>query len=161
MRIVEQHSHLNGWEHIMVHKPDIWAQIEEVIATVDAQNTRDKKSIEKGMLDEPVYSPAHLNNQFWGELSARGWHEPSTQTNFIKDRIAVEVQFGVYSFGPYDLFGRHMASYVSDVIDVGVEVLPMKVMSSEMSSGISFYEGELSNVIQQGRGIPAVPLVIG
>jgi hypothetical protein len=55
---------------------------------------------------------------------------------------------------------RHMAFYVGDVIDVGVEILPMKEMSSEMSSGISYYERELYNVIRQGRGVPAVPLVL-
>ncbi len=61
----------------------------------------------------------------------------------------------------YDLFVKHMAFYVGDVIDVGVELLPMKEMSSrEMSSGIAYYEGELYNVIRQGRGVPAVPLVL-
>ena len=82
------------------------------------------------------------------------------QTDFVKDRIAVEVQFGKYSFVAYDLFVKHMAFYVVDVIDVGVEVLAMKAMSTQMSSGISYYEGELYNVIRQGRGVPAVPLVL-
>jgi hypothetical protein len=65
------------------------------------------------------------------------------QTDFVKDRIAVEVQFGKYSFVAYDLFVKHMAFYVGDVKDVGVEILPMKVVSAQMSSGISYYEGEL------------------
>jgi hypothetical protein len=38
--------------------------------------------------------------------------------------------------------------------------LPMKELQSEMSSGIGYYEGELYNLIRQGRGIPAVPLVV-
>ena len=82
------------------------------------------------------------------------------QTDFVKNRIAVEVQFGKYSFVAYDLFVKHMAFYVGDVIDVGVEILPMKALQQEMSSGVSYYEGELYNLIRQGRGIPAVPLVI-
>jgi hypothetical protein len=82
------------------------------------------------------------------------------QTDFVRDRIEVEVQFGKYSFVAYDLFVKHMAFYVNDVIDVGIEILPMKQMQAEMSSGPSYYEGELYNVIRQGRGIPAVPLVI-
>jgi hypothetical protein len=53
-----------------------------------------------------------------------------------------------------------MAFYVGDVIDVGVEILPMKDLQSKMSSGIGYYEGELYNVIREGRGVPAVPLVI-
>lgn len=31
------------------------------------------------------------------------------QTDFVKDRIAIEVQFGKYSFVAYDLFVKHMA----------------------------------------------------
>ncbi len=82
------------------------------------------------------------------------------QTDFVKDRIAVEVQFGKYSFIACDLFVKHMAFFVGDVIDVGVEILPMKDLQAKMSSGVGYYEGELYNVIRQGRGVPAVPLVL-
>ncbi len=82
------------------------------------------------------------------------------QTDFVKDRVALEVQFGKYSFVAYDLFVKHLAFYIGDKIDVGIELLPMKELSSQMSSGVPYYEGELYNVIRQGRGVPAVPLVI-
>ena len=60
----------------------------------------------------------------------------------------------------YDLFVKHLAFYIGDKIDVGIEILPMKTLQAQMSSGIPYYEGELYNVIRQGRGVPAVPLVI-
>jgi hypothetical protein len=82
------------------------------------------------------------------------------QTDFAKDRVAVEVQFGKYAFVAFDLFVKHMAFYVGDVIDVGIEILPMKALQGEMSSGIAYYEGELYNLIREGRGVPAVPLVL-
>ena len=82
------------------------------------------------------------------------------QTDFVKDRVAIEVQFGKYAFVAYDLFVKHLAFFVRDEIDVGVEILPMKVLQSEMSSGPGYYEGELYNVIRNGRGVPSVPLVI-
>jgi len=82
------------------------------------------------------------------------------QTDFVKDRVAVEVQFGKYAFVAFDLFVKHLAFYVRDVIDVGVEILPMKSLQSEMSSGPGYYEGELYNLIREGRGVPAVPLII-
>ncbi len=82
------------------------------------------------------------------------------QTDFVKDRVAVEVQFGKYAFVAYDLFVKHLAFYVGDRIDVGIEILPMKSLQSQMSSGVAHYEGELYNVVRQGRGVPAVPLVI-
>jgi hypothetical protein len=82
------------------------------------------------------------------------------QTDFIKDRVAIEVQFGKYAFVAYDLFVKHLAFYIGNKIDVGIEILPMKTLQSQMSSGVAYYEGELYNVIRQGRGVPAVPLII-
>lgn len=82
------------------------------------------------------------------------------QTDFVKERVAIEVQFGKYSFVAYDLFVKHIAFYIGDQIDVGIEILPMKSLSKNMSSGVPYYEGEFYNVIRQGRGVPAVPLVI-
>ncbi len=90
-------------------------------------------------------------------------HEPIfsyNQTDFVKDRVAVEVQFGKYAFVAFDLFVKHMAFFVGDVIDIGIEILPMKELQAQMSSGPGYYEGELYNLIRQGRGIPAVPLVL-
>lgn len=82
------------------------------------------------------------------------------QTDFVKSRVAVEVQFGKYSFIAYDLFVKHLAFYVGDAIDVGIEILPMKTMQEEMSSGPGYYEGALYDLARQGRGVPAVPLVL-
>jgi hypothetical protein len=96
------------------------------------------------------------------EIEAAG-HKPIysyNQTDFVKDRIAVEVQFGKYSFVAYDLFVKHMAFFVGNVIDVGVEILPMKELQRQMSSGVAYYEGELYNLIREGRGVPAVPLIL-
>lgn len=82
------------------------------------------------------------------------------QTDFVKERVAVEVQFGKYAFVAYDLFVKHMAFFVGDVIDVGIEILPMKELQQQMSSGVAYYEGELYNLIREGRGVPAVPLIL-
>ena len=82
------------------------------------------------------------------------------QTDFVKTRAAVEVQFGKYSFIAYDLFVKHLAFYIGDQIDVGIEILPMKELQKQMSSGPGYYEGALYDIARQGRGVPAVPLVI-
>jgi len=74
------------------------------------------------------------------------------QTDFVKNRVALEVQFGKYSFVAYDLFVKHLAFYVGDKIDVGIEILPMKSLQSEMSSGPSYYGGALQRDSQRARG---------
>jgi len=198
MKIVEKYSHLNGYEFLMVHKPELWKEIEKVIKAVDAEKCKTKVSKEKTMKGTLLYSPIEMNNAFKSELSKYNWEESRVsywvtkdeklirktltmppelqkqeiesqgelairsynQTDFVKNRVALEVQFGKYSFVAYDLFVKHLAFYIGDHIDVGIEVLPMKTLQAQMSSGPSYYEGELYNVVRQGRGVPAVPLVI-
>lgn len=61
-----------------------------------------------------------------GEEATRSFN----QTDFVKNRVAVEVQFGKYFSVAYDMFVKHLAFYVGDVIDVGVEIVPMKSLSA-------------------------------
>jgi hypothetical protein len=65
------------------------------------------------------------------------------QTDFVRDRVAIEVQLGKYSFISYDLFVKHLAFYVGDQIDLGIEVLAMKSLQGQMSSGPGYYESAL------------------
>lgn len=198
MQIKARYSHLNGWEYLQVHKPDLWQDVQDVIDGVDAEACRTKKSEEQRQQGRMLYSPADINSVFAKGFNARGWRERRktfyvtadeklmrdiysldeaeqkrrieaadqeplqsyNQTDFLKDRVAVEVQLGKYAFVAHDLFVKHLTFYVSDVIDVGIEILPMKEMEREMSSGVPYYERDLVNVIRQGRGVPAVPLIL-
>ncbi|HUS58541.1 MAG TPA: BglII/BstYI family type II restriction endonuclease [Planctomycetota bacterium] len=198
MKISEFYSHLNGLEFLMVRKPGLWEEIQQVITAVSAEECKTKISKEARTSGEVFYSPVAMNACFRSLLKARGWNESRVsywvtkderlirktltmppdeqkreiedagqtpiysynQTDFVKDRVAVEVQFGKYAFVAYDLFVKHLAFYIGDRIDVGVEILPTKSLQKEMSSGVSYYEGELYNVVRQGRGVPAVPLIL-
>ena len=198
MRIGAKYSHLNGEEYLIVHKRELWQEVNDVIAAVDATVCKTKVSKEKTMPGRMLYSPPDMNAAFKVGLQALGWeerrntfwvtdderllrgiyglpadeqraaiqeagHQPImsyNQTDFVKDRVAVEVQFGKYAFVAHDLFVKHLSFYVSDIIDVGVEILPMKDMEKEMSSGVPYYERDLLNVLRQGRGVPGVPLVL-
>lgn len=113
--------------------------------------TKDEKLIRKTLTMDPDDQKQEIKEAGYSPIFSY------KQTDFVKDRIAVEVQFGFVS---YDLFVKHLAFYLRDQIDVGIEILPMKALQSHIGSGISYYEGELYNVIRQGRGVPAVPLVI-
>ena len=198
MRVVARYSHLNGEEFLLIHHRELWDEILEVIASVDAEACRTKLSREKTRAGRMLYSPIEMNKAMATEFKQRGWEQNRqpfwttdddrivrrivnlspelqkkaieesgreaifsyNQTDFVKDRVAVEVQFGKYSFVAHDLFVKHMAFYTSDVIDVGIEILPMKELERDMSSGVPYYERDLLNIVRQGRGIPIVPLVI-
>lgn len=86
--------------------------------------------------------------------------ESYNQTDFVKNRTAIELQFGKYAFVAFDVFVKHMGFYIADKIDVGVEILPTKRLLNEMSSGPSYYERELQHIIRQGRGNPPFPLLL-
>jgi len=96
-------------------------------------------------------------------LISKGISEPISsykQTDFVKEQIAVEVQFGKYAFVAFDLFVKHLLFYSGGVINLGIEILPTKKMQSQMSSGVAYYEGEVYNVLRHGRNNPPVPLLI-
>ena len=198
MRIGAKYSHLNGEEYLLVHRKELWHEVQAVITEVDAQACKTKVSKEKTMRGRMLYSPLDMNAAFKHGLKSLGWeerrntfwvtederllrriyglpaeeqkaaieaagHEPImsyNQTDFVKERVAVEVQFGKYAFVAHDLFVKHLSFYVSDTIEVGIEILPMKKLEKEMSSGVPYYERDLLNVLRQGRGVPAVPLVL-
>lgn len=82
------------------------------------------------------------------------------QTDFVKDQIAIEVQFGKYAFVAFDLFVKHLLFYSGGIINLGIEILPTKKMQSQMSSGVAYYEGEVYNILRHGRNNPPVPLLI-
>lgn len=82
------------------------------------------------------------------------------QTDFVKDKIAIEVQFGKYAFIGYDLLFKHTPYWVQKKFDIFVEVLPMKSLQVEMSTGIAYFENEMNNLVRLGRGQYNVPLVM-
>lgn len=116
--------------------------------------TKSEKLIRKTIAMPPEEQKKEIEEA--GEIAILSYN----QTDFVKDRVAIEVQFGKYAFVAYDLFVKHLAFFVGDIIDVGIEILPMKSLQNKMSSGVAYYESELYNILRQGRGVPAVPLVL-
>lgn len=82
------------------------------------------------------------------------------QTDVVKNEIAVEIQFGKYFAVTYDLFVKHLAFYSARYINIGVEIVPTKAMTREMSTGVPWFEKEIHNVLRHGRTNPPVPLLI-
>ncbi len=198
MKIAERYSHLNGLEYLLVHKPNLWDEICEVIRGLDAEMHKTKVSKEKRSVGKLFYSPRAMNAAMKSAFKELGWeqrrvdyyvtddakliretislpmHDQKSriqaagkmplrsynQTDFVKERCMVEVQFGKYSFIAHDLFVKHMAFFTTDVMDVGVEILPTKALQANMSSGVPYYEGALYDLIREGRGVPHVPLVL-
>jgi hypothetical protein len=112
------------------------------------------------IMQELITLPLEKQKEFLIEKGVSSPIYSYKQTDFVKESIAIEVQFGKYAFVAYDLFVKHLLFYSGGVINVGIEILPMKSMQSEMSTGIAYYEGEVYNVLRHGRNNPPVPLLI-
>jgi hypothetical protein len=81
---------------------------------------------EQKLLPELLALPYHRQKDF---LISKGIKEPIAsykQTDFVKDQIAVEVQFGKYAFVAFDLFVKHLLFYSGGIINLGIEILPTK-----------------------------------
>lgn len=174
MKVVETYSHLNGLEYLEIHKRRLWNDVCEVMRGVDTKRCIIEPLTPDRSTMRIPYSPDKINHRIQVGFEDRNWPEPHCslsapqdeprpaplRASFIKERVGIESQIGKNSFTALELLARHMAFFVGDIIDVGIEILPMKELQQEMSSGVAYYEGELYNLIREGRGVPAVPLVL-
>lgn len=198
MKIANIYSHLNGYEHMLVHHKDLWDEIVAAISSIDA-NAFTKTSNAKSTRGKVLYDQTKLNDRFEEYLFPLGWKSVRTdyyvtgdiptareianirdkdeqrrvieengftafrtnnQVDFVKDRVAVEVQFGKYFSVAYDLHVKHTFFFLRNDIDVGIEIVPTRAMCVKMDIGVAWYENELANVIREGRSNPTVPIVM-
>lgn len=199
LKIGAKYSHLNGYEWLMHHHPNMWNDLVASISAVNASSCKTKISKEKTMKGKMLYAPTALNKAFKVELNKNGWGKPKrynfymsadeqvtrnllampiekqkeyaalntsstykgwNEADFLKNRVSLEVQFGKYSFVQFDMFIKHAANYMQGKIDLGIEIVPMKKMEEEMSSGPPAYEKHLHEILRQGRVFPPVPLIL-
>ena len=104
---------------------------------------RDKDEQKKIILDNDL-EPLKTNNQ----------------VDFVKDRVAIEVQFGKYFSVAYDLHVKHTFFFLRNDIDVGIEIIPTKAMERKMDTGVAWFENEVANVVREGRSNPTVPIIM-
>jgi hypothetical protein len=57
-----------------------------------------------------------------------------------KTAWGVEVQFGKYAFMAYNVSAKMTIFHNHNVINAGVEIVPMKNMADRMSTGVSYFE---------------------
>ncbi len=159
-------------------------EIERIIATVDSAAHKTKASREKTKPGRVLYSPYSLNKAFTKEFQKRQWRNhrvlcqyptqyyqpgftPATSSkgafremDFVKNRVGVEVQFGKYAFMVYNVCAKMTIFHKMDVIDVGIEIVPVKDFVVEMSSGISYFEQFVWDLEQRGVADIDIPVLI-
>ncbi|MCW5876251.1 MAG: hypothetical protein KIS85_05140 [Anaerolineales bacterium] len=175
MKIVHEYSHLGGSEILTVKYPEIRLEILEVIASIQANRT--KESLEKTKRGKLLYSPIDMNRQFKAQFYSRGFRElkdtytitvPNSdvkitgaykQIDFVKEQVLVEVQMGKYAFMFYDM-AKFQYFFNENLAEVGVEIVPAHALSRQMSSGVSYGEQLIYDIERLKRHFPAVPVTI-
>ena len=85
MKIVETYSHLNGLEFLIVHRPNLWEEIQQVIKKVNAKACKVKVSKEKEIKGKLLYSPIEMNKSFKKLLNKLSWEESRVSYWVTKD----------------------------------------------------------------------------
>jgi len=184
MIVAGQYSFNGGQEVIERHYAAQLSEIMEVIAEVDGAPHRTKVSTEKTMPGRLLYNPSSLNSAYKHAFETRAWSSkrvfcdyPTTyytpdyqssgkwlgafrELDFIKDRLGVEVQFGKYAFMVYNVCAKMTIFHNLDVIDVGVEIVPVKDLADEMSTGVSYFEQFVWDLETRGVSNIDIPVLI-
>ncbi|MEO0250534.1 MAG: BglII/BstYI family type II restriction endonuclease [candidate division WOR-3 bacterium] len=184
MIIAGIYSFNNGEDIITSRYPVELAEVKQVIAAVDSTQYKTKISREKTMPGRTLYSPRALNRAFTREFRSRGWKSHRVECNysdryyvsgfvlkssstvafremdFVKNRVGVEVQFGKYAFMVYNVCAKMTIFRKLGVIDVGIEIVPIKSFAEQMSTGVSYFEQIVWDLEQRGVANIDIPVLI-
>ena len=179
------YSFNNGREIIEANYVNELAEIIQVIQSVESGKHKTKISAEKTMPGKLLFKPSSLNRSFKNKFEKRGWVSntrllcdyptnfytseyipPSVPQNayremdFIKNRLGVEVQFGKYAFMVYNVCAKMTIFHNEGLIDVGVEIVPLKELAAQMSTGVSYFEQFVWDLEHRGVSDIDIPVLI-
>ncbi len=184
MNVVGIYSFNRGEDIIRSEYPAEIREVEQVIAAVDSTQCKTKTSREKTMPDRTLYSPRALNKAFKIEFGLRGWDKhkvqcdystdyyvsgfvPNTpskgafrEMDFVKNCVGVEVQFGKYAFMVYNVCAKMTIFHKLGIINVGVEIVPIKLFADEMSTGVSYFEQFVWDLEHRGIADIDIPVLV-
>lgn len=184
MRIAGLYSFNNGEKAIQAKYPDLFKEVKRAIIKIDASLCKTKESKEKTMPGQILYAPKELNLAFKKQLYPLGWKPvrvPCTYAtefyakdykpkalrkdahramDFVKRKLGIEVQFGKYSFMVYNISAKMTIFSNLGHIDTGIEIVPVKSMADEMSSGVSYFEQFVWDLQKRGISNIDIPVLI-
>ena len=174
MRIVNKHSHLNGLEFMLIHAPSLWKEVEGAVSIIQCEFSRIPVLAGLHSNTNTTWFPTEILKAFECAFIDNYWTSQNRASpvlanealvqpftiSFLKNRVSVSIHLTEsWELRP-EIHTKHLALFQNDLIDVGIEIVPTKALHDEMLSGVPYYEGELYNLIREGRGVPAVPLVL-
>jgi hypothetical protein len=80
--------------------------------------------------------------------------------DFVKRKLGIEVQLGKYSFMVYNVAAKMTIFKNLGYIDTGIEIVPVKALADEMSSGVSYFEQLVWDLENRGEADIDIPVMI-
>jgi hypothetical protein len=184
MKIAGEYSFNGGKEFIETNYPSLLAEVKTVISNVNAQRCKTKESKELTMPGKVLFSPPMLNGEFDKYFAAYHWRKLRVQCkyptkyytidykpknlnknayremDFLKEKLGVEVQFGKYSFMVYNVCAKMTIFKNLGHINAGIEIVPIKKLAEEMSTGVSYFEQFVWDLEARGVSNIDIPVLI-
>ncbi len=105
-------------------------------------------------LEKTENNPIHVSSRPYREMD---FVKCSKQSRV---KVGVEVQFGKYSFMVYNVAAKMTIFRNLEIIDFGVEIVPVKKLADNMSTGVSFFEQLVWDLEHRGISNIDVPVWI-
>ena len=82
--------------------------------------------------------------------------------DFLKKgkKLGIEVQFGKYAFMVYNVCAKMTIFRNLNKIDTGIEIVPVKHLADNMSTGVSYFEQFAWDLTQRGISNIDIPVYI-
>ncbi len=80
--------------------------------------------------------------------------------DFVKNDLGVEVQFGKYAFMVYSVCAKMTIFRNLGHIKAGIEIVPVKSLAEQMSTGVSYFEQFVWDLQKRGTADIDVPVLI-
>lgn len=88
--------------------------------------------------------------------------KPYRKMDFIKPgtKLGIEVRFGKYAFMVYNVCAKMTIFGNMDIIDTGIEIVPVKNFADQMSTGVSYFEQFAWDLHHRGTSDIDLPVLI-
>jgi hypothetical protein len=170
--VVDTYSHMFGEEVLDTKHSGLKHEVFSVIReTPIAAST--KLSREKTKQGRTVWSGKDFNSPLAAQLRELGWERRKIffqeqerffiDVDFVKDQVAVEMQFGKYAFVQHDFSKFRYLFEVRDEtrrIDVGIEIVPSAQLQRKMYTGPANYDSVVASLLAHARNDPPVPILV-
>ena len=182
MRLAGVYTFNSGREIIEAQFIHEFREVKDIIDTLDSTACIDSNQPQRR---DNLYNPQALSKALKIAFKAYGWsgqrvaceypvqyyvggYHPNSpllgayrEMDCIKNRIGVGIQFVEYASSMvYNVCAKMTIFHKLGVIDVGIEIVPVKEFANEMSTGVSYFEQFVWDLEQRGISNIDIPVLI-